>query len=257
MVVNKSILHALLIVIASLALSSACKTDIKSDDGETTANANNIRVRVFAFVNGFVYNPDSLYFLGGANLKIDDISIIHSNFYFVDMGDTLDPGGVAEWRLSSGEASVFLYRLSPGSYSGFYRYLVGLDSVSNALPPGAQPSGSPLTQSLYRGPLEGYNFVTITGRVQDPGKPDSEPDIPLKWVLANADLNMTYGLGKSFNITAAKPVTFDVVLRVEDLFTGLSPLGTPTIEADPGNANDFQNAEQLRDNFIQAYNIQL
>ncbi len=241
----------------SVIFLSGCKTDILSDEGETTANANNIRVRVFAFVNGYVYSPDSLYFLGGARLKIDDMSIIHSNFYFVDMGDTLKPGDAAKWRLRSGEPSAFLYRLAPGSYSGFYRFFVGLDSLSNSRAPGEQPAGSPLTQEYYRGNNKGYNFVTITGRIQDPNKPNSEPDIPMKWVLSTTQLNMQFGQAKSFNVTAGKPVTFDVVLSIEDLFIGLSPLGSPIIEADPGNANDFQNAEQLKSNFSQAYQIQL
>jgi hypothetical protein len=150
-----------------------------------------------------------------------------------------------------------VYRLAPGSYSGFYRYLVGLDPLANSRAPGEQPAGSPLNSSNYRGNGQGYNFVTITGRIQDPNKPNSEPDIPMKWVLATEDLNMQFGMAKSFNVTAGKPVTFDVVLTVEDLFTGLAPLGTPIIEADPGDANDFQNAEQLKNNFFQAYKIQL
>lgn len=250
------LLPILAVALFSLTLSG-CKTEIISDEGETTANANNIRVRVFPFVNGYIYSPDSLYFLGGASLKIDDITIVHSNFYFVDMGDTLPKGDPASWRLRSGEPSVFLYRLAPGSYSGFYRYSVGLDSLSNSRKPSEQPEGSPLTEDLYRGNGKGYNFVTITGRIQDPNKPNSEPDIPLKWVLSTEQLNMQFGLSKSFNVTAGKPVTFDVVLSVEQLFTGLAPLGSPIIEADPANANDFQNAEQLKNNFAGAYNIQL
>ncbi len=253
---NKIAFVASLLVSFTLLLEG-CKTDILSDDGDPTSTAKNVRVRVFAYVNGYLLNTDSLYFLGGANVKFDDISIIHSNYYFVDMGDTLKPGDAGEWRFTNGDPNVFLYQLPPGSYSGFYRYLVGLDSLSNSRAPKDQPSGSPLNSDNYRGQGKGYNFVTIKGRIQDPNKPNSEPDIPMKWVLSTTQLNMEFGMGKSFNLVTGKPATFDVVFDVEKLFTGLAPLGTPMIEADPSNPNDFGNAETLRQNFIQAYNIQL
>jgi hypothetical protein len=238
-------------------LFSGCKTDILSDDGESTLTANNIRLRIFPYVNGTFYNSDSVYFLGGANVTIDEIIVVHDNYFFVDQGDTLPKGDPAVWKLSTFDPNVYLYQLSPGSYSGMYRYLVGIDSVSNLLPPSNQPQGSPLNNDLYRGSGKGYNFVTIRGKIQDPSNPGSAPSIPYNWVLSGPSFNMQYGMGMSFNLVTGKPVTFDVIFSLEKLFTGLAPLGTPEIKSDPNLPNDMANAQILQSNFQEAYKIQL
>lgn len=238
-------------------LFQGCKKSILNEDDASTLTADNIRVRIFPYVNGYLYNKDSLYFLGGAKLKIDEIEVLHSNFYFVEQGDTLPEGEPQVWTLTGGD-DVYLYQLAPGSYSGFYRYLVGLNSVTNAKAPADQPETSILrTSKLYRGNGKGYNFVVITGRIQDPDKPTAEPAIPLKWVIATDDLAMQFGMAKSFNLVTGKAVTFDVIFSLERLFNGMAPLATPTISADPANANDMQQATRLRDNFLQAYILQL
>jgi len=245
--------------IAALAFSfSACKKSILDEDEEGTLTAKNVRVQIFPYVGNYLYNPDSLYYLGGAFLKIDNIRIIHSNFYFVNASDTLTPGDPVDYQLNSGRQDVYLYQLPAGSYSGFYRYLIGLPPKTNAKSPSDQPEGSLLKDnSLYRGAGKGYNFVTITGRIQDPAKPGSEPSIPLKWVIATDDLALEYGQSKSFNAVTGKPISFGVIFKLNLLFTGLSPLVNPTINSDPANPNDFKLAETLADNFIQAYVIQL
>lgn len=238
-------------------LAQGCKKSILDENEESTLTADNVRIKVFPYVNGYLYNPDSLYFLGGANLKIDEIEIVHSNFYFVDQGDTLPAGDPDVWKLSTGN-DVYLYQLPPGSYSGFYRYLIGLNSVTNAKAPADQPETSILRDGkLYRGSGKGYNFVVITGRIQDPDKPNAEPSIPLKWQIATDDLTSEFGMAKSFNLVTGKAVTFDVILQIEMLFNGLAPLATPTISSDPANANDMQKANALKDNFLQAYKLQL
>jgi hypothetical protein len=159
--------------------------------------------------------------------------------------------------MSKFDPNVYLYQLPPGSYSGLYRYIVGIDSVTNLLPPSNQPQGSPLNGDLYRGSGKGYNFVTIEGRIQDPNKPGTEPSIPYKWVLSGPAFNMQFGMGMSFNLVTGKPVTFDVIFSLEKLFAGLAPLGTPEIESDPNKPNDITNAQTLQSNFKEAYQIQL
>lgn len=252
----KYLIPAVIVAISALFIQS-CKKSILDENENSTLTADNLRVRIFPYVNGYLYNKDSLYFLGGANLKIDEIEVLHSNFYFVDQGDTLPAGDPTLWKLNGG-GDVYLYQLPPGSYSGVYRYLVGLTSTTNAKAPADQPEGSILRDGkLYRGNGKGYNFVIITGRIQDPNKPNSEPSMPLKWVIATDDLAMQFGMGKSFNLVTGKAVTFDVIFRLEKLFNGMAPIATPTINSDPANANDMQQATKLRDNFLQAYEIQL
>ena len=121
------------------------------------------------------------------------------------------------------------------------------------------PASNPLSQqSLYRGANKGYNFVTIQGRVQDPAKPNSEPSIPLNWVIATDDFSVQYGKSQSFNVVAGRPVTFVVILDIAKLFDGLYPITTPIIKCDPGDASDFGNATTLYNNFKdKAYNLQL
>jgi hypothetical protein len=246
-------------LIAILAITfSACKKSILDEDEEGTLTAKNVRVQIFPYVGNYLYSSDSLYYLGGAFLKIDDIRMIHSNFYFVNAGDTLTPGDPVEYQLSDGKQDVYLYQLISGSYSGVYKYLIGLPPNVNAKAPSAQPEGSILKDNtLYRGAGKGYNFVTITGRIQDPAKPGSEPTIPLKWVIATDDLALEYGQAKSFNAVTGKPISFGVIFKLDKLFTGLSPLVNPTINSDPANPNDYTLAETLADNFVQAYVIQL
>ena len=243
-------------LIAGLLVGS-CKKSILDENEQSTLTADNIRIRIYPYVNGYLYNKDSVYYLGGANLRIDDIQILHSNFYFVDQGDTLPAGDPALWKMSSG-SDVYLYQMLPGSYSGYYNFLVGLNPVTNAKAPDSQPTGSILRDGkLYRGAGKGYNFVIITGKIQDPSKPNSDPSIPLKWVIATDDFAIGYERGKSFNLVTGKAVTFDVILSVEKLFNGMAPIATPTINSDPTNANDMQQAQKLHDNFIQSYVIQL
>lgn len=246
-----------IVLLLALSFIGCAKKSILSDDpGDLSTK--NVQIKIFPYWNSYLYSPDSLYFAGGAFLKIDDISILHSDYYFVNDGDTLPISDPVEWKLSEG-GDVMLGYLEQGSYSGFYRYKVGLTPTLNAKSPSDFASSNPLSnQSLYRGANQGYNFVTITGRIQDPAKPGSEPSIPLKWVIATNEFAVQFGRGQSFNVVAGKPVTFVVVLDIAKLFEGLYPITTPIIACDPTNTADFNQATTLQANFKnKAYNLQL
>lgn len=252
---TKKITIALFIAMVALG---GCRKSILVDDGENTLNNKNIRLNIYPYVGKYLFNPDSLYFLGGAMVKIEDIAIVHSNFFFVNNGDTLPKNLPAVWRLSANTREVLIGQLPPGSYTGFYRYLVGFDSITNSKTPGNQPAGSPLSnQEFYRGAGEGYDFVVITGKIQDPNEPNSEPKIKMRWAIATSDLALEYGTPKSFNIVQGKQVTFDIILQIEDLFNGLAPFATPIIATDPSNPNDFTLGELLQANFEAAYKMQI
>jgi hypothetical protein len=246
-----------IVVLASVSFIGCAKKSILSDD-PGNLSSNNVQIKIFPYWNNYLYNADSLYFAGGAFFKIDDISILHSDYYFVNDGDTLPKSDPTEWKLSKG-GDVMLGYLEAGSYSGFYRYKVGLDATTNAKSPADFPASNPLSQkSLYRGANEGYNFVTITGRVQDPAKPNSEPSIPLSWVIATDDFSVQYGMGQSFNVVAGRPVTFVVILDMAKLFEGLYPITTPIIKCDPSDPSDFGHATTLYNNFKnKVYKLQL
>ncbi len=253
----KFVKYFLFLVLVVSAGTLSCKKSILSDDPGTIENKN-IKLQIFPYWGSYYYNPDSLYFAGGAFIKIDEISIVHSDFYFVNAGDTLPASDPVEWKLTSGEFLDLAY-LEPGSYTGFYEYIVGVDSAANFYPPQLQPKESVLNTntSLYRGPGKGYNFITITGRIQDPNKPGTEPSIPMKWVVANNGLQINYFQPKSFNVAAGKDVTFAVVLQIEQLFNGLYPIVTPQIKADATNQADMDNTEVLQQNFKNAYLVQI
>ena len=246
----------ILLLLLTLMVAGCKKSILNDDPGITTSD--NVRLRIFPYWNNYYFNSDSLYFAGGSFLKVDEISVIHSNFTFVDDGDTLPAGEIREWKITGG-TDLLLGYLEPGSYTGFYIYKVGLDSVSNLKPPQSYPEGHPLANTqYYRGPGKGYNFITITGRIQDPNKPNSEPTIPLKWVVATQDLVLDYKMTESFNVVAGKMVTFDVVFDVAKLFDGLFPLVNPIIKADPSDTQDFNLAQTLQNNFkTKAYKIQI
>lgn len=255
-IMNKILKSTLLFLFASLILVG-CKNSILTDEpGDLSSK--NVRLRIFSYWNNHFFSTDSLYFTGGAFVKIDDISIVHSNYFFVNDGDTLPKSDVAEWKHSTG-SDLFLASLEVGSYTGFYKYLIGLDSLTNSRNPDYFKEGHPLTNpSLYRGPGKGYNFVTITGKIQDPNKPNSEPSIPLRWVVATNDLTFQLGQAKSFNVVAGKNITYDVILNVADLVDGIFPIVTPIIECDPAKPNDFNQAMVIYQNLVQgAYNLQL
>lgn len=247
-------------VIAILAVTTVffgCKKDIITDDQGEITNAN-VVINILPYVGSYLYNKDSVYFLGGANVAIDEVQVLHSGFYFINGEDTLPKGNPALYTLSK-ENKVGLGYLKPASYSGNYSFLVGLDSADNAKAPKDFSAGSPLAdQGLYRGAGKGYNFITIIGRVEDPAKPGSKPSIPLKWVVATPELAVNYTGKFSFNVVSAKQVTFNVIFNLEELFTGLSPIATPIIQCDPANPNDYNLAKTLVDNFSKrAYLFQL
>jgi len=246
-----------IIILLISASFVGCKKSILSDE-TGDFEAKNVRIKIFSYWNDYLYSKDSLYIINGAALKIDDISILHSDYYFVNDGDTLPTSEPTEWKLSVG-GDVQLGYLDEGSYSGFYRFKVGLAPDVNAKAPKDFPASSPLSdQSLYRGPGNGYNFVTITGRIQNPNKPFSEPDIPLKWVFATDTFAIQHGQAQSFNVVTGKEVTFNVILDIAKLFDGIFPSVTPIIKCDPSKPNDFNAAQILQQNFKnEAYKLQL
>lgn len=247
----------LLLSLTIILVLGGCRKSILNDDDAEANTNNNVRLRIYPYVDQYLYHPDSLYFLGGANVKIEDIMILHSNFFFVNNGDTLPKNPSAIWRMSSG-GDVFLAYLPPASYTGFYRYLVGLDSVTDGSPPASQPAGSPLSSGeLYRGTNKGYDYVVISGKIQDPNTPTAPPSINMRWVIATPGLAIEYGTPKSFNVVPGKSVTFDIILQIDELFKGLFPIATPIITSDPANPNDFTLGKVLQANFVNAYKMQI
>ncbi len=253
----KFIKTPLLLVLVAASLVGCAKKSILSDDpGDLSTK--NVRIKIYPYWHNHLYYKDSLYFASGAFFKVDDISILHSDYFFVNDGDTLPASDPVEWKLSANN-DVQLAYLEIGSYSGFYKYKVGLNPATNAKSPADFPASSPLsTNALYRGQGKGYNFITITGRIQDPAKPGSEPSIPLKWVVATDDFAVEYGGAQSFNVVAGKPVTFVVILNIAKLFDGIYPIVTPIIACDPTKPADYNEATTLYNNFkSKAYNLQL
>jgi len=251
---TKKITITLLIAIVAL---SGCRKSILNDDDDGLLSNKNIRLNFYAYVGDFLYHPDSLYFLGGAKVKIEDIAIVHSNFFFVNNGDTLPKNPPAVWRLS-GSREVYIGYLPPASYTGIYRFLVGLDSATNSKLPANQPAGSPLTsQEFFKGPGKGYDFVVISGKIQDPNNPTAAPSINMRWAIATSGLAIEYGTPKSFNVVPGKSVTFDIILQIDNLFNGLAPIATPIIATDPSNPNDYTLGQLLQANFVNAYKMQI
>ena len=254
----QSWLKSLSLVLLLAIAFGGCKQSILEDEGGNTIDEN-IRLRIFPYWNNYFFSTDSIYLAGGSFIQIDKISIIHSNFTFVNDGDTLEPGPVVEWHTGMGN-EIFMGSLPTGTYSGFYFFNIGVDSVSDAFPPSFYPEGSVLGKGdHYRGPLlGGYNYVTITGNIVNPAAPLLGPSIPMTWLIATQDLVTTYDRAKSFNVVPGKYVTIDVKLDVSKLFTSLSPLTTPTIASNPNDQNDFDQAVILHENFSkEAYEIEL
>lgn len=236
---------------------SGCEKSIIDDNDSMGLTNKNVKLQIIPYVNDYLYNADSIYYLGGSLVQIENVEILFDDAYFVDLGDTLYKESPVIWSLSQG-ADAYIYKLDAGSYSGQFNYMSGVDSLTNATAPAAQPEGSVLKSSnLYRGSGKGYNHVRITGKIVDPDKPQQGPSIDMEWVVGTDSLAVDFQLSKSFSLTVGKEVTLGVVLKLERFFDALSPLTTPKIKADPADNQDFFLAYQLQQNFIEAYKIQL
>lgn len=252
----QSLLKSLLFLSMLALVFGGCKKSILEDEGGNTIDEN-IRLRIYPYWNNYFFNTDSIYQANGSFLQIDEISIVHSGFTFVNQGDTLDPGGIVDWKYGQGN-EIYMGSLPAGSYSGHYFFNVGIDSISDARPPNFFPENSVLgSGEYYRGPLlGGYNYVTIKGNIVNPANPLLGPSIPMSWVIATQDLVSVFGLAKSFNVVPGRYVTIDIKFDIAKLFTGLYPLQTPTIASNQKDANDYDQAITLQQNFSkEAYQI--
>lgn len=252
----KSLFKSLLFVSMLAMVFGGCKKSILEDEGGNTIDKN-VRLRIYPYWNNYYFKTDSIYQVNGSFLQIDEISIVHSGFTFVNQGDTLDPGGVVAWKSGQGN-EIYMGSLPAGSYSGHYFFKVGVDSISDARPPSFFPENSVLgSGEYYRGPLlGGYNYVAIKGKIVNPALPLLGPSIPMSWVIATQDLVTVYGSAKSFNVVPGRYVTIDINFDVAKLFTGLYPLQIPIIASNQNDGNDFAQATTLQQNFSKdAYKI--
>jgi len=245
----KSLFGIVLVTTASLFMFSGCEKSILSDD-PGSVDGRNITLRLLTYWNNYFLNKDSIYTVNNARLKIDDINILISDFYYSNNNDTLPPqDGFAS--TNSSESSYKIGLITESSIAGSVNFSVGLNPIVNLTDPSMYAAGEVLAnESLWRGTNKGYNFITIKGRIFDPSKPNEvEPSIPLNWVVATNALLINKGKPKNFSIGVGKQVLIDANLRVDLLFDGMYPLANPIIKCDPADAIDFQLATAIHDNF--------
>jgi hypothetical protein len=251
---NKFFRVTLLLLLTSTILTGCVKSIIQDEEGQL--DNRNIEIRVVYYWENYFLRRDSIYQKDGARFKIDNIEMILSNFYYNNEGDT-----VTDWTQQSyvkmGTLDHKLGSIMEPSISGSIGWLIGLDSLMNATEPGDHDQGDVLSNSnLYSGSKIGYNFFTLTGRVFDPDKPDeTEPSIPMKWVVATNAFVSTIDSKRSFSIPVGKQVIIDASVFVDKLFDDMQPVQTPIIKSDPDDADDYAEAMQLHDNLQKAFFI--
>lgn len=241
--------------IATLTLFlSSCEDDPLVPADQAVDNRN-VQAWIYPYWQGDWYKPDTTYYLGDAEIKIENIRMVFSNYNF-----TLSSGDVVDADTSSTVAS-FKNRehkiglLPSGTFTGAHQITVGFDSAGYNMPY-SQASESLLADGIYRGTV-GYNHLVITGkyRLLD-DTVNVTPHLDFEYRLGGPEFNLQFDKPMSFSVTANNPVTLFFNFHVDRLFQGgLSPAILDEINSDPNNNTDYLAATLLHMNFDQALEI--
>lgn len=237
-------LTSLIILLAGLVAFNACKDDI-IDNSVDPSEGKNVFLDVYHYWNGNLLSKDSIYEIPGGKVKITNVKVLYSNFVLINDGDSVDAGKYFGMSTLNNNI-VPLGNIEPMSYSGDMYISAGLDSLHSALPPVSQPVGSPMAEgSTYRGGLDGYNFLEITGYFKDGADTsNSAPSEPFKWVLGTKSFNSTFQRPANFVLANAKEAHFAANIDVRLLMI-YNPAQVPMINCDPTDADDFAKATDL------------
>ncbi|GAB5557240.1 MAG: hypothetical protein SchgKO_14530 [Schleiferiaceae bacterium] len=237
------------LLILSIAFMNSCKEDILDESVDANAGKN-VFVDVYFYWDGDLFEKDSTYFVPGAFVQFDEVSVLFSNTALLSEGDSLDIGDFsATSTLSNGSAAIGF--LEPMAYSGDLYINAGLDSLASAIPPAASPEGSAQEQNpgLYRGNLQGYNFLVISGRYKElTDTTNAEPSIPFRYVLGTNEFHSTFTRQANFLLENAREAHFPATLDISKLMI-YDPTEVPFIYGDPTDNDDFTRAQNLHSAF--------
>lgn len=239
-----------------IGMMNSCKEDILDDSVDADAGKN-VFLDTYYYWDGGLFNKDSTYIVPGAFIQIDQISILYSNIAFINEGDSMDIGDFSAVSTLNVLSTPIGY-LEPMSYSGTLYINAGLDSAASNTPPSVSPEGSAQIQnpSLFRGNLQGYNWLVVSGRYKDISDTTSgAPSEPFEYVLGTNEFHSTFSRSANFLLENAREAHFSATVDIQKLMA-YSPSDVPFIYADPTDNDDFTKAQNLHTAFeINAYEL--
>ncbi|NVK04718.1 MAG: hypothetical protein HWD92_07835 [Flavobacteriia bacterium] len=244
--------------LATLALITLVLTSCEDDPivpgGQNTDNRN-VEAWIYAYWQGAWYKPDTTYFLADAEIEIENIRMVFSDYNFsLSTGDTVDVDTsttVASFKKREHKIGL----LPSGTFTGEHQITVGFDSAGYNMPY-SQASESLLADGIYRG-TGGYNHLVITGkyRLLD-DTVNLAPHLEFEYRLGGPEFNLQFEKSMSFSVTANNSVNIFFNFHVDRLFQGgLSPAVIEEIISDPNNNTDYLAATLLHMNFDQALEV--
>lgn len=250
----------ILLALVAFGAFASCEREIEVVDPAALDNRN-IFIRAFSYYDGNIADTSTVYSINGDLVKLSHAYITLSNAEYVshDEVDTTK----TESDLTSVDlletTELKLAYLPRGSYNGTMEYRIGLDSTRAYTPPTALEETNPLQDGhLWNGPTLGHSFFQLEGRVFDPQ--DSVFTTPIStftWRVATEDMVVDISERRNFNVAANGSVYFVINFDFENLFQGLQPSTTEEINSDPGDVNDYNSAQILRDNLVSEFVFEL
>lgn len=228
----------------------ACTKNMLTDD-ERIIDNRNLKLKLYTYWGSNYFSPDSTYWINSTKVKVEDVRLVLSHYYFTSNGDTVTSSDQVT-VVKAGESAVPLAYLAPGTYDGWHHFICGLDSTQDATAPDAWPStNAALTDNadLYRGKNQGYNYVYISGKYHDPADTVSTGlNKSFTYRVATEDLITQYDKRMTFNVVSQYDINILVNFNIQLLLAGFDPTLLDEIESNPSMPDDFSNASALRDN---------
>lgn len=242
-----------LIAVMAVFLSS-CEERSLIPSGQRVDDRN-VEAWVYNYWGGSGFKIDSVYALGDAEIRIENIRMVFSNYHFsLSSGDIVDAD--SSYGIASVKGTEYKIGVLPaGTYTGAHQITVGFDSAGYNLPYSEAPEAL-LADGIYRG-TGGYNHLVIEGkyRLLD-DTVNLTPHLDFEYRLGGEDFNLQFARPMSFSVTANNPIVLFFNFNIDRLFQGgLSPAVLDQIISDPNNNTDYLAATLLHMNFEQALSI--
>ena len=240
----------LMIVAVAMSLFSSCSKSEDSDDSDLAFDDRNLFIRFIYKIGDDYLEPDSVYLNNFAQkYQVTAISCLVSDFYLFDGLDTIVAGNnYAKATLSNPEVAIA--KVNSGSYSGAYRFNIGLNSVVNQTNPSNYSSGHTLSdRSIYFDAARGYKFLVIEGVAAAAG--DENLTVPFSYHVGTDALLSDFSDTKSFGVGTNRNAVFNVELNIGTLLNSLDIVSNPSTQS-TNNAADFAVAQGIHTRLQQA-----
>lgn len=218
---KKNIIIITFILFTSAVVITGCKKD--KDNGPAERS---ISFHLHTVVGNTVANYTSVFTdATGRSFTLSDCRYYISNIVFIkDDGTELPMTG----KVLLANPATMKYEIGnvpAGKYKGF-RFIVGLDSVTNHSDPATYPSSSPLSYqnpSMHWGWNSGYIFMILEGKVDSTAAANGTPDYDFFYHIGLDQLKRTIDFSTTaFEVKSYEDMELGIVFDIRKVLNGVN-----------------------------------